>query len=394
MIQLLVKLFIDRHKKMGHGGPIEEAEERTIYGVVCGWAGVGINICLFVLKYFAGVLSGSVAITADAFNNLSDSGSSIITLLGFRMSAKKPDADHPYGHGRIEYVAGLMVSLLIFLMGFELLKIAVEKIIHPASVETGMAIIVILTTSILVKCYMAFYNFRIGKKINSSALKATAMDSLSDCAATFAVLLAMIIQQFTSWKIDGWVGLIVAGVVLYAAYSTAKDTIQPLLGMPPNQEFVDEVEAIVLSHDIVEGIHDLVVHDYGPGRCMISLHAEVAGNQDIFLIHDEIDHIETELNKRLGCESTIHMDPIAMDNEVVNENKEIVEKIVQQLNFEYTIHDFRMVIGPTHTNLIFDVLIPRDEKVDEDELRMHLEREVGKINPNYYAVIKIDRSYI
>jgi len=394
MIQLLVKLFINRHKKMRHDGPLEEAEERTIYGVVCGWAGVGINICLFGLKYFAGVLSGSVAITADAFNNLSDSGSSIITLLGFRMSAKKPDADHPYGHGRIEYVAGLMVSLLIFLMGFELLKIAVEKIIHPASVETGVVIIVILTTSILVKCYMAFYNYTIGKKINSSALRATAMDSLSDCAATFAVLLAMIVQYFTNWKIDGWIGLIVAGVVLYAAYSTAKDTIQPLLGMPPNQDFVDEVESIVLSHDIVEGIHDLVVHDYGPGRCMISLHAEVAGNKDIFLIHDEIDHIETELNKRLGCESTIHMDPIAMDNKVVNENKEIVEKIVQQLNLEYSIHDFRMVIGPTHTNLIFDVLIPRDEKVDEEELRMHLEMEVRKMNPSYYAVIKIDRSYI
>ena len=175
---------------------------------------------------------------------------------------------------------------------------------------------------------------------------------------------------------------------------TAKETIQPLLGMPPKQEFVDEIETIVLSHDIVEGIHDLVVHDYGPGRCMISLHAEVAGDKDIFLIHDEIDHIETELNKRLGCESTIHMDPIAMDNKMVSDNKEIVEKIVHQKNVEYSIHDFRMVIGPTHTNLIFDVLIPRDEKVDEEELRMQLEKEIKKINPGYYAVIKIDRSYI
>ena len=394
MIHLLVKLATYKHRKMGHSGQMEEGEERTINGIVCGWAGIVFNISLFLLKYMAGVMSGSVAIIADAFNNLSDSGSSIITLLGFRMSAKKPDGDHPYGHGRIEYVAGLMVSLLIFLMGFELLKAAITKIIHPTGVNTGIMVIVILIISILVKCYMAYYNYSIGKKINSAALNATAMDSLSDCVATTAVLLAMIIQYFTDWKIDGWIGLFVAGVVLYAAYSAAKDTIQPLLGMPPNQKFVDEVETIVLSHDIVEGIHDLVVHDYGPGRCMISLHAEVAGDKDIFLIHDEIDHIETELNEKLGCESTIHMDPIAMNNEVVSQNREIVEKLIEQFNEHYTTHDFRMVIGPTHTNLIFDVLIPRDEKVDEVELREQIENEVRKMNPDYYAVIKIDRSYI
>lgn len=394
MISLLVKLFVKKHKKIEQVQHIEEDTERIIYGLVCGWAGVVLNVCLFLVKYIAGVISGSVAITADAFNNLSDSGSSVITLLGFHMSKKKPDADHPYGHGRIEYVAGLMVSLLIFLMGFELLKIAFDKIIHPAAVETSFVVIVILSISILVKSYMAYYNYSMGKKINSTALNATAMDSLSDCLATSAILLAMIVQHFTKWKIDGWIGLFVAGVVLYAAYSTAKDTIQPLLGMPPNQEFVDKVESIVLSHEIVEGIHDLVVHDYGPGRCMISLHAEVAGNKDIFLIHDEIDHIETELNKELGCESTIHMDPIAMDNEVIRQNREAVESIVRRINSQYSTHDFRMVIGPTHTNLIFDVLIPRDEKVEEVNLQEQLEKEVRKMNPDYYAVIKIDRSYI
>lgn len=388
MIQLIIKL-ITKNKKQ-----VDEKKLRNLYGIICGWVGIGFNILLFVGKFFAGTISKSVAITADAFNNLSDAGSSVITLLGFRLGTKKPDADHPYGHGRMEYVSGLIVSLLIFLMGFELLKDAVAKIKDPRPVETSWLIFLILIMSILIKSYMTFYNFRYGKKINSAVLRATGMDSLSDCVATTVVLISMIVQTVTPWKIDGWCGLLVAGAVLYAAYGAAKDTLQPLLGMPPEQEFVDEIYEIVLNHPLVEGVHDLIVHDYGPGRCMISLHAEVPGDQDIYFIHDEIDRIELELKDKLGCESTIHMDPIVVNNQKVEEFKSFIESIVLECNTLYTIHDFRMVDGPTHTNIIFDVLIPRDAPEDEKELRENLAAAIRNRNSKLVPVITIDRSYI
>ena len=388
MIQLIIKL-ITKNKKQ-----VDEKKLRNLYGIICGWVGIGFNILLFVGKFFAGTISKSVAITADAFNNLSDAGSSVITLLGFRLGTKKPDADHPYGHGRMEYVSGLIVSLLIFLMGFELLKDAVAKIKDPRPVETSWLIFLILIMSILIKSYMTFYNFRYGKKINSAVLRATGMDSLSDCVATTVVLISMIVQTVTPWKIDGWCGLLVAGAVLYAAYGAAKDTLQPLLGMPPEQEFVDEIYEIVLNHPLVEGVHDLIVHDYGPGRCMISLHAEVPGDQDIYFIHDEIDRIELELKDKLGCESTIHMDPIVVNNQKVEEFKSFIESIVLECNTLYTIHDFRMVDGPTHTNIIFDVLIPRDAPEDEKELRENIAAAIKDRNSKLVPVITIDRSYI
>ena len=388
MIQLIIKL-ITKNKKQ-----VDEKKLRNLYGIICGWVGIGFNILLFVGKFFAGTISKSVAITADAFNNLSDAGSSVITLLGFRLGTKKPDADHPYGHGRMEYVSGLIVSLLIFLMGFELLKDAVAKIKDPRPVETSWLIFLILIMSILIKSYMTFYNFRYGKKINSAVLRATGMDSLSDCVATTVVLISMIVQTVTPWKIDGWCGLLVAGAVLYAAYGAAKDTLQPLLGMPPEQEFVDEIYEIVLNHPLVEGVHDLIVHDYGPGRCMISLHAEVPGDQDIYFIHEEIDRIELELKDKLGCESTIHMDPIVVNNQKVEDFKSFIESIVLECNTLYTIHDFRMVDGPTHTNIIFDVLIPRDAPEDEKELRENLAAAIKDRNSKLVPVITIDRSYI
>lgn len=388
MIQLIIKIIIKKKESM------EERWLRNLYGIVCGWVGIGFNVLLFIGKFIAGTISSSVAVTADAFNNLSDAGSSIVTLLGFRLGSKKPDASHPYGHGRLEYVSGLVVSLLIFLMGFELLKDSIAKIKNPEPVETSALVFIILVLSILIKSYMTFYNFRYGKKINSAVLRATGMDSFSDCIATTVVLLSMIVQTFTSWKIDGWCGLLVAGAVLYAAYGAAKDTLQPLLGMPPEQEFVDEIYEIVLKHPLVEGVHDLIVHDYGPGRCMISLHAEVPGDQDIYFIHDEIDRIELELNEKLGCESTIHMDPIVVNNKRVDEYKSFIETIVLEWNPLYTIHDFRMVEGPTHTNIIFDVLIPRDAPEEENELKESLIEMIKERNSKLVPVIKIDRSYL
>lgn len=388
MIQLIIKIITKKKESM------EEIWLRNLYGIVCGWVGIGFNVLLFIGKFIAGTISSSVAVTADAFNNLSDAGSSIVTLLGFRLGSKKPDASHPYGHGRLEYVSGLVVSLLIFLMGFELLKDSIAKIKNPEPVETSALVFIILVLSILIKSYMTFYNFRYGKKINSAVLRATGMDSFSDCIATTVVLLSMIVQTFTSWKIDGWCGLLVAGAVLYAAYGAAKDTLQPLLGMPPEQEFVDEIYEIVLKHPLVEGVHDLIVHDYGPGRCMISLHAEVPGDQDIYFIHDEIDRIELELNEKLGCESTIHMDPIVVNNKRVDEYKSFIETIVLEWNPLYTIHDFRMVEGPTHTNIIFDVLIPRDAPEEENELKESLIEMIKERNSKLVPVIKIDRSYL
>lgn len=388
MIQLIIKIITKKKESM------EEIWLRNLYGIVCGWVGIGFNVLLFIGKFIAGTISSSVAVTADAFNNLSDAGSSIVTLLGFRLGSKKPDASHPYGHGRLEYVSGLVVSLLIFLMGFELLKDSIDKIKNPEPVETSALVFIILVLSILIKSYMTFYNFRYGKKINSAVLRATGMDSFSDCIATTVVLLSMIVQTFTSWKIDGWCGLLVAGAVLYAAYGAAKDTLQPLLGMPPEQEFVDEIYEIVLKHPLVEGVHDLIVHDYGPGRCMISLHAEVPGDQDIYFIHDEIDRIELELNEKLGCESTIHMDPIVVNNKRVDEYKSFIETIVLEWNPLYTIHDFRMVEGPTHTNIIFDVLIPRDAPEEENELKESLIEMIKERNSKLVPVIKIDRSYL
>ena len=275
MITLLSKIFVNGKEN-----------ERQAYGTLCSVVGIMLNVMLFAGKYFAGIISHSIAITADAFNNLSDAGSSFITLIGFRFAGKKPDTEHPFGHGRFEYISGFIVSIAILMMGFELGKSSVSKIIHPVAVETGKLSIIILFISVCVKLYMALYNTRIGKKIDSTAMKATAMDSLSDMVATSVVLLSMLIMKFTCLSIDGISGLLVALFILYAGYNAAKDTLGPLLGQPPKKEFVHEIEDIVLSYEDVVGIHDLVVHDYGPGRCMISLHAEVPGDGDIYKLHD------------------------------------------------------------------------------------------------------------
>lgn len=374
----------------------EESEQmsRQIYGTICSIMGIMLNVLLFAGKYFAGIISGSIAITADAFNNLSDAGSSFITLVGFRFAGKKPDVDHPFGHGRFEYISGFIVSLAILMMGFELAKSSVSKIINPEPVDTSSVAMIILVVSIAVKLYMVFYNRNIGKKINSSAMKATAMDSLSDALATTFVLISMLVMKFAEVNIDGYTGVLVAAFILFAGYNAAKDTINPLLGKNPEPEFVEAVKDIVLSHEKVVGIHDMVVHDYGPGRVMVSLHAEVPGNGDIFELHDAIDHIERELGGELGCEAVIHMDPIETDNEVVKQIKDKVEEGVKLLMEGASIHDFRMVQGPTHTNVIFDVVVPYGVKESNEEIRQKVCRMVQIIDNTYYAVINVDRSYV
>lgn len=367
---------------------------RRAYGVLCGAVGILLNALLFAGKLFAGTLSGSIAITADAFNNLSDAASSLITLIGFRMAGQKPDPEHPFGHGRIEYISGFIVSMAILLMGFELLSSSVQKIVSPEPVSFSPLAAGILVASIAVKLYMCFYNRRVGKKIDSAAMRATAMDSLSDSVATAVVLVAMLVGHWTNLMIDGWCGLLVALFILYAGVNAAKETIGPLLGQPPTREFVEQIEQYVLSYDSVVGLHDLIVHNYGPGRTMISLHAEVPVTADILEMHDMIDNIEHGLRERMGCEAVIHMDPVVLDDERLSALREAVRGFAAEIDPAITIHDFRMVSGPTHTNLIFDAVVPYKFRLSDEEVRRRLSERIRALDGNYYAVIDIDKSYV
>ena len=388
MISLLSRLLIKNHKDY------ENPQVRQSYGMLCGLVGICLNILLFAGKYFAGTLSGSIAIVADSFNRLSDAGSSLVTLLGFRLAGKKPDPAHPYGHGRIEYISGFVVSFLILLMGFELAKSSVAKILHPEPLQAGWLPALILIASICVKVYMFLYNRAVGRKISSSAMTATATDSLSDSIATTVVLISMVIAHFFRINIDGYAGFLVALFILYAGYSAAKDTLAPLLGQAPDPDFVQRVTEIVMSHPEVIGIHDLVVHDYGPGRKMVTLHTEVDGKGDFFTLHDAIDNIERELTAECGCHATIHMDPIESDNEAVLAMRDKVSELVRRIDPAITIHDFRVVPGKTHTNVIFDAVVPASLPMSEEAVAERIRLLVADAYPNHYAVVDIDQSYI
>ncbi len=388
MITFMASLFIKDSKNY------KEPSVRQAYGVLSGAVGIGLNILLFFGKWLAGTISGSIAITADAFNNLSDAGSSIITLIGFRLSGQEPDPEHPFGHGRMEYISGLLVSVAILVMGFELIGSSIGKLRSPEPIESSALVFGILIASILVKLYMFFYNHSLSKKIESAAMKATSVDSLSDTVATTLVLIATLISKYTGLLLDGWFGILVGLFILYTGGSTMKETIDLLLGQPPKQEFIDEVKEIVLGHSMVHGVHDLIVHDYGPGRVMISLHAEVDVNGDIQDIHEQIDHIEHELQEKLHCSATIHMDPIVTDDKEVLAMKAKVEEMVHFLDESFSMHDFRMVKGSTRTNLIFDVEVPRKTSYTDNEIVNWLKERIHELpGSKYFAVIQIDHEY-
>ena len=388
MITFLASLFIKDSKNY------KEPSVRQAYGVLSGAVGIGLNILLFFGKWLAGTISGSIAIIADAFNNLSDAGSSIITLIGFRLSGQEPDPEHPFGHGRMEYISGLLVSVAILVMGFELIWSSIGKLRSPEPIESSALVFGILIASILVKLYMFFYNHSLSKKIESAAMKATSVDSLSDTVATTLVLIATLISKYTGLLLDGWFGILVGLFILYTGGSTLKETIDLLLGQPPKQEFIDEVKEIVLGHSMVHGVHDLIVHDYGPGRVMISLHAEVDVNGDIQDIHEQIDHIEHELQEKLHCSATIHMDPIITDDKEVLAMKAKVEEMVHFLDESFSMHDFRMVKGSTRTNLIFDVEVPRKTSYTDNEIVNWLKERIHELpGSKYFAVIQIDHEY-
>ena len=388
MTELLARLFIkDRNNTT-------DMHVRHAYGVLCGAFGVFLNIILFGVKFTAGMISGSVAITADAFNNLSDAGSSIVTMVGFRMAGQKPDPEHPFGHGRIEYVTGLVVSMIIILMGFELLKSSYEKIRHPELPQLTPLVAGILIFSIIVKLYMYYYNTKTGEKIASAAMRATALDSFTDSIATLVVLACALIGYYFGVAIDGWCGLAVSAFVLYAGISSAKDTIDPLLGSKPTPEYVETIEKFVTSYEDVIGIHDLVVHDYGPGRVMISLHAEVPADRNIVDVHDTIDNIEHRINETLGCQCVIHMDPVVVGDPAIDRMRRLCLLIAKSVDERFTIHDFRMVKGPSHTNLIFDVVAPFDCKLSEEEIRNTICAKVSSLPGNHFAVIDVDRPFV
>lgn len=373
---------------------------RTAYGLLCGALGVILNVLLFAGKLLAGTLSGSIAITADAFNNLSDAGSSVITLLGFKLAARKPDREHPFGFGRVEYLSGLAVSALILLMGVELLKTSAEKIVSPAELagETASFSVigaVILAVSILVKLYMGWYNRSIGHRVHSEAMQATAADSLSDAVSTLAVLLAMVLSLFTSFDVDAWCGLAVSLMIIWAGFGAAKDTINPLLGQPPEPELIERIQRIVLSRPDILGIHDMIVHDYGPGRRYVSLHAEVPSSGDVMQLHDEIDLIERELREACDCEPIIHMDPIASDDTQVGAMREQMSALIdERWGGRIQIHDFRMVAGPSHTNLIFDAVVPQGFEMTDAQVKREIERLAEQMPGACYAVVKIDKPYL
>lgn len=385
MVSLLIHIFIKDYQNT------DSPEVRQKYGILSGAVGILFNIILFGTKFLAGLISHSIAITADAFNNLSDAGSSIITLVGFKMAGEKPDPHHPFGHGRIEYISGFLVSIIILLMAIELLRSSIGKILHPSDIDFSPMIIGILVLSILVKLYMFYYNRTMSRKIQSAAMAATALDSISDTLATSVVLLSTLIAHFTGLKIDGWCGAAVGLFILFAGFNAAKDTIGPLLGQAPDPELVKSIRDLLMSYNEVLGVHDLIVHDYGPGRLMVSLHAEVPAKGDILHLHDTIDNIEKRLRQELSCEAVIHMDPILNDDEETNNLKSAVMDIVKTIDQRLTIHDFRIVKGPTHTNLIFDVVEPYQITFLPEDLKAIIQQKVQELDPRYFTVIEVDR---
>lgn len=387
MIKLLAKIFIK------DSNDTSSERVRRAYGVLCGAVGIFFNILLFAGKFIAGTLSGSIAITSDAFNNLSDAGSSGVTLLGFRLAGQKPDLHHPFGHGRLEYISGLIVSMVIVVMGFELLLSSVKKLITPEPPEFSLLAVGVLVVSICVKMYMAFYYRSYSKKLGSPTLFAAMIDSLSDCVATSVVLITTLLTKFTGVNLDGIGGILVAGFILYSGVRAIIETVNPLLGGPPSRELVRHITDLVLSHEQVTGIHDLIVHDYGPGRCMISLHAEVPEDGDLLILHDLVDNIEHDLRDELGCFAVIHMDPTSCDNENVKKLRERIEEKLETLGEGITTHDFRIVRGPTHTNVIFDAVIPFDVKITAKEAHEKITVLVRSIDKNLNAVVDIDRPF-
>ena len=388
MTNLLIKIFIKDKDN------INDKNVREKYGMLSSITGILINILLSVFKLIIGIIANSMSIISDALNNVSDAGSSIVTAIGFKMSQKKVDADHPWGHGRMEYISAFIVDILIILVGFELLQGSVEKILNPTIPSINNITIILLVVAILVKLWLFIFYRKIAKTINSAAIKGTAYDSISDSISTLAVLISAIVAKFAGVSIDGYVSLLVSIFILITGFRATKEIIDILLGSKPDPEFVRDIEEFAKGYETIAGIHDIMVHDYGPGRKIVSFHAEVPANSDICKAHDIIDQMEQDIFDKFSCITTIHMDPIVVDNKEINEMRDYTEKVVKEMNEKFSIHDFRMTDGGERINLIFDLVIPTDEKINIEETVKEIQNRIHTKNSNYYAVIKAEYSYV
>lgn len=388
MTKLLIKLFVKDSENTAN-----EAV-RTRYGVLSGVVGIVLNIILSVFKMIFGAITRSVSIIADGANNIFDAVSSIISLVGFKISGKPADDEHPFGHGRIEYVSALTLAFIILIMGFELIKTSVDKFTNPEAVIFSAPAVVVLVFSIIAKIWLAAFNKTVGKKIDSVAVNAVVADSIGDIAATTCSLIALIASKFTALPVDAVMGIIVALVVIYAGIGIIKDTLGPLLGEPPAKEIVEKLEKLVLSYNGIVGIHDLVLHSYGHSKIIGSLHAEVPSDVDIMESHDTIDLIERDIKEKLGIEISIHMDPILVNDPLTDELREMTAKVLGEISADITFHDFRIVKGQTHTNLIFDIVIPHSSLLRPDEIKNLIESKIRQENEAYFTVINVDRSYV
>ncbi len=383
----LVKKFVHDYEN------VHDINVRASYGKLSGKVGIFCNAFLFAVKFIMGTISGSVSITADAVNNLSDAASSVISLIGFKMAEKPADEDHPYGHARYEYLSGLTVAVMIILIGFELFKTSFDKVLHPSTVDFSIALVIVLAVSILIKLWMAFFNKSLGKKINSSALEATAADSRNDVISTSAVLVAAVISHFFKINLDGYMGIAVAVFILYSGIGLVKDTLDPLLGKAPEPELVDYIQKKILSYDGVLGTHDLMIHDYGPGRKFASVHVEMAAEGDVLKSHDVIDNIERDFLSKDNLNIIVHYDPIVTKDDIVNDFRSWLMEQVKSIDPHLSIHDLRIVPGNSHTNLVFDCVMPHCINMSPSELKAEIRRLVNIKYPNYYCIITIDSSY-
>ena len=387
MTRLLLRLFVRNADQTG------DPKVRSAYGVLSGAVGILCNFLLFAGKLAVGTISGSVSVTADAVNNLSDASSSIVTLVGFRIAEKPADEGHPYGHARVEYLSGLVVAALILIIGVELAKTSVEKIFHPSPVEFSPVVGAVLVLSILVKLWMALFNRDLGRRIDSAALQATSMDSRNDVISTGAVFLAALVENWTGWTIDGYVGLLVALFIIWSGVGIARDTVDPLLGKPVDPALRKVIAGEIFQSDKVLGFHDLMVHDYGPGQRFATAHVEMDMREDPMVCHDIIDNIERDCWDRHRIHLCIHYDPVVTDDGITQKTRQRVATLVRCIDDDISIHDFRMVAGPTHTNLIFDAVVPFGFRLTDQEVEQKIRSAVRALDGNYYAVVNVERSY-
>ncbi|MGL4772627.1 MAG: cation diffusion facilitator family transporter [Clostridium sp.] len=391
---MVSKLLINKFIKDSEN--ITNDKVRSSYGFLGGVVGIIVNVILFAIKLSVGLLSQSIAVMADAFNNLSDAASSIITIIGFKMADKPADAEHPFGHGRMEYVSAMIVAFMVMLVGLQFVKSSFERIINPEAITFEIMPFILLLVSIFLKFWLSTFNKYVGNKINSSALKAAGVDALGDVFTSTCVVISFLLAKFTSFPLDGYIGIVVALFIVYSGFSLVKETLNPLLGEAPDPELVKNIEEMVLAYNHITGVHDLIIHNYGPGRCMASIHAEIPSNIDIMEIHDIIDEAEREISEKLKLYLVIHMDPICLENDEIKNAFNEVTKIIRYNPLIKSMHDFRIVGTGASKNLIFDIVVnPENLKnvMSEDELKQDIISAIKDIHPQYNCIITVDRDF-